>query len=110
MSYSITITFDTLGQAAEWFKSQGQNVGSNVTVTNNTQTAPASSQSNAQTSESDPWTDDAPTRPATNQTSSEPERYCAHGKMRYFPNGQYGPFFACSLDKNDPNKCKTQKG
>jgi hypothetical protein len=50
-----------------------------------------------------------PTQVQAQPQQQAPTRFCAHGQMKYFANGQYGPFFACSLDRNDPNKCKTQK-
>ena len=59
------------------------------------------------------WQQPQPTQPPAQQHAQPaqpaPVRSCVHGQMRYFPNGQYGPFFACPLDRNDPNKCKTQK-
>jgi hypothetical protein len=34
------------------------------------------------------------------------QQYCNHGPMKYFANGKYGPFWACPLGRDDPNKCK----
>jgi hypothetical protein len=36
------------------------------------------------------------------------QQYCNHGAMRYIPNGKYGPFWACPLNRDDPNKCKAR--
>jgi hypothetical protein len=34
------------------------------------------------------------------------EQTCAHGPMTYIAQGKYGPFWACRLERNDPNRCK----
>lgn len=69
MSYSITVTFDSLPEVAAWLRSQGQNVG-NATVTTN---APAAVSQPASTApEADPWTDAAPAATNAAPTATAP--------------------------------------
>jgi hypothetical protein len=105
MAVSITLTDD---DARNWLRSQNRG---NPTAGSS---APANQTANAgggsASAEADPWSDDAPSNNnAAAASSAQPTRNCAHGAMRYFPNGTYGPFFACSLGRDDPNKCKIQK-
>ncbi|GAA3473842.1 hypothetical protein [Nonomuraea roseola] len=53
-----------------------------------------------------PWPDEAP--------PGEEEPYCDHGPMKYVAAGTskatgkpYKAFWACTADRNDPNRCKS---
>ena len=86
MTYAVTITFDTMQDLAAWFRSNGQNVGSTATVTNNVTDAVPSAP------EADPWTDgpSAPSNPAP--STSAPSNGASSGVPRTFTvNTPKGP-------------------
>ena len=114
MSYSITITFDTLPDLAAWFKSNGQNVG-NGSVTSS---APHSTTTETLAApESDPWTDAPSTGSSSAATNSVPDKpFCEHGLLKKVPAGVSGPnsknpgtpydaFWACNAPRG-VTKCR----
>lgn len=72
MSYTISVTFDTLADAAAWFRSQGQNVGNGTVTTNPVVTHTQTAQSNQASAEADPWTDEPTDTQSAPAASSAP--------------------------------------
>ncbi|MEU4580015.1 hypothetical protein [Nonomuraea sp. NPDC023979] len=75
--------------------------------------APQQPQRRPQSRQAAPAYDDAPDWPET-PPGDDAGVYCDHGEMKYVPAGvgrnnkPYKAFYACQLDRNDPNRCRTR--
>lgn len=55
----------------------------------------------------------SPPPPSSDASWDDAPPTCAHGPMRYIPAGTsrtgrpYKAFYACTADRNDPNRCKS---